>query len=133
MVWVCLGKCDAWGGLSQEEIADRFGAEELADWQERGIRPTSTFFSPSEQELRSETLELLHEFQRYDGISLVVTSNGRLREFGRVLDPSALAPHKVKTGHACVIACDDLQWKVLAWDSSPEQLGELLRGPLVER
>jgi probable phosphoglycerate mutase len=123
----------AWGGLSQEEIAARFGAEELADWQERGIRPTSTCFNPSENELQSETLELLQDFQQFDGISLVVTSNGRLREFGRVLDPSASAHHKVKTGHACVIACEDLQWKILAWDSSPGQLGEALRGLRSER
>ena len=119
----------AWGGLSQEEISTQFGAEELAAWQERGIRPSSTCFSPSEGELRSETLELLQAFQGFAGVTLVVTSNGRLREFGRVLDPVASAHHKVKTGRACVIACEDLQWELLAWDSGPEELAEELRRP----
>jgi probable phosphoglycerate mutase len=116
----------AWGGLSQEEISERFGTEDLVNWQERGIRPASTSFVPSTEALRRETVELLREFQSYQGISVVVTSNGRLREFGSVLDPSTAVHHKVKTGHACVIVYEENQWRIRTWDSSPEQLAAAL-------
>jgi probable phosphoglycerate mutase len=112
----------AWGGLSQDEISERFGLTELLDWQERGVRPTSTSFAPSEDALRSETVALLKEFETYDGISLVITSNGRLREFARVVASASTKYDKVKTGHACVIAYEGDRWRILAWDNSPEQL-----------
>lgn len=119
----------AWSGLSNEEIVALSGAEALEAWQERSERPSGVTFSPSSAEACADAAALLSEFMDLRGCSLVVTSNGRLREFGKLLAPAtALTPYKVKTGHSCVVVREGSEWKVVGWDLSPDQLATLLRG-----
>ncbi len=119
----------AWSGLSNEEIVALSGAAALEAWQERSERPSGVTFSPSIAEARADAAELLSEFVDLRGSCLVVTSNGRLREFGHLLAPAANSTsYKVKTGHSCVLVREGDAWQVVGWDLAPEQLTTLLRG-----
>ena len=119
----------AWSGLSNEEIAALSGAEALEAWQERSERPSGVTFSPSIADARADAAALLSEFVDLRGSCLVVTSNGRLREFGHLLAPAATSTsYKVKTGHSCVLVREGDAWQVEGWDLAPEQLAALLRG-----
>lgn len=115
-----------WGGLSDQEIADRWGTSVLEAWQLRSVRPESVSFYPSEAELESDVRSLLKELQSYQGFSLVVSSNGRLREFGRQVGTSdGAGAWKVRTGMVCVLEFVDDAWRVLLWDAEPMRLVEL--------
>jgi probable phosphoglycerate mutase len=119
----------AWSGLSNEEIVALSGAEALEAWQERSERPSGVAFSPSIADARADAAALLSEFVDLHGCCLVVTSNGRLREFGHLLAPAANSTsYKVKTGHSCVLVREGDAWQVEGWDLAPEQLATLLRG-----
>ena len=119
----------AWSGLSTEEIVALSGAEALEAWQERSERPSGVAFSPSVADARADAAALLSELVDLRGCCLVVTSNGRLREFGKLLAPAAASTsYKVKTGHSCVVVREGSEWKVVGWDLSPDQLAALLRG-----
>jgi broad specificity phosphatase PhoE len=110
----------AWGGLSDDEIRHQWGDEELRRWQDKAIRPEGVTFTPSESELEREARALLSEYAAVEGITLVVTSNGRLREFSRVLRGEA---SKVKTGHLCILERSvPGEWKVVCWDCEANAL-----------
>ncbi len=83
-------------------------------------------FSPSQEQARSDADTLLRELRAVDGCCVVVTSNGRLREFGQLLANSSRS-FKVKTGHACVIIPNGEGWEVLGWDLSPIQLADVVQ------
>lgn len=110
----------AWGGLSDEEIRQQWGDESLRRWQSEGVRPTGVAFAPSEEQLEHEVRDILRELSILEGITLVVTSNGRLRECARILSG---APSKVRTGHLCVLELlPSGSWNVVCWDCGPGQL-----------
>lgn len=114
-----------WSGLSNEEIISLHGVEALTAWQERGERPSGTSFSPSTEVARADARTLLEDLTSRQGVSVIVTSNGRLREFGALLAPSqtiARAPYKVRTGGSCVLALIGQSWEVLGWDLTPSDL-----------
>ncbi|MFN4896728.1 MAG: histidine phosphatase family protein, partial [Pseudomonadota bacterium] len=75
----------AWGGLSDEEIRQKWGDEPLHRWQEYGERPAVVEFTPSLKELEDEIRSILRDLESESGTTLVVTSNGRLREIARVI------------------------------------------------
>jgi broad specificity phosphatase PhoE len=109
-----------WGGLSDAEIAERWGGESLDRWQLDGIRPSGVTFYPSEPELEADVREFLIESASFEGTTLAVTSNGRLREFSRLI---VGVPRKVRTGAVCVLEHNSAgNWKVVGWDIQPDQL-----------
>ena len=116
----------AWSGLSNEEIVARSGAEALRRWQEESVRPQMIEFSPSEAVAHAEALDVLRELEAREGCAVIVTSNGRLRAFGRAFTGISGA-FKVRTGHACVIIRDTSEWRTIGWDLSPEELRKELR------
>lgn len=119
----------SWSGLSNDEIIALSGKDALDAWQERSVRPAGVTFEPSTEQACSDASTLMQELAGSSGVSVVVTSNGRLREFGRLLveASSVTAPScKVKTGHACVVEKTERGWKVLGWDLDPEALASIL-------
>ena len=112
----------AWGGLSNEEIERLSGAETLKNWQQQGIRPAGIQFAPSEDQLRAETESVLAECALIKGTVVVVTSNGRLREYARLIGGEAYSGAKVKTGHSCLVELSEGRWKILGWDMSPDDV-----------
>jgi broad specificity phosphatase PhoE len=110
----------AWAGLSDEEIRQQWGDELLGRWQSEGVRPTGVTFTPSEEQLEGEVREMLRELAICEGITFLVTSNGRLRECARILSG---VPTKVRTGHLCLLeVLPSGSWKVVCWDCDPRQL-----------
>jgi len=121
----------AWSGLSNEEIAALSGQSALDAWQERSERPNGITFVPSTEQARTEAAALMNELAKDEGVCLVVTSNGRLREFGQLLNAASSVPsYKVKTGHACLLLREGPKWRILGWDVDPERLKNLLSGTL---
>jgi probable phosphoglycerate mutase len=123
---LCEFDYGAWSGLSDEEILALSGKETLEAWQERSVRPSGIAFTPSQDEARDEARALLRELKSCAGVYVVVTSNGRLRELGRVVS-SIPQSFKVSTGHACVIVRDGDSWRIVDWDLSPERLALVIR------
>jgi probable phosphoglycerate mutase len=110
----------AWGGLSDDEISQQWGEAVLRRWQVDGIRPQGVTFMPSEQELESEVQALLRDCALFEGVTLVVTSNGRLRELSRIISG---APSKVRTGNVSLLSHGEQgAWQILRWDCAPESL-----------
>jgi broad specificity phosphatase PhoE len=114
----------AWSGLSDEEIREQYGSEALLRWQEASERPEGVGFAPSAEQVRADVNGLLAELFASGGMSLVVSSNGRLREFGRACRASAerTSSFKMRTGSASVIECKDGAWSIRAWDLRPDAL-----------
>lgn len=112
----------AWGGLSNEEIERLSGAEILQKWQHQGIRPEGVQFAPSEDQLRAETESVLAECALIQGTMVVVTSNGRLREYARLIGGEVHSGAKVKTGNLCIVELSDGEWKITGWDLSPDDV-----------
>lgn len=114
----------AWGGLCDDEIRLRWGDESLSRWQSEGIRPQGVVFAPSAQQLESEVKGMLCELARCEGITLIVTSNGRLREYAKILSG---VPSKVRTGHLCILEfLPSGSWNIVCWDCNPRQLSDIL-------
>jgi broad specificity phosphatase PhoE len=114
----------AWTGLSDEEIRQRYGQEVLSRWQEASERPEDVGFAPSAEQVRGEIRSLLGEISALGGVSLVVSSNGRLREFGRACRTSTehASSFKMRTGSTSVIEFCDGAWQIRAWDLRPDAL-----------
>jgi len=122
---LCEFDYGAWSGLSNEEIIAISGKENLEAWQERSVRPPGIPFTPSQDMAREEANALLQELESCNGACLVVTSNGRLRELGRVIS-SAPQSFKVGTGHACILLREEGAWNILGWDLKPDQLTQAI-------
>jgi probable phosphoglycerate mutase len=116
----------AWSGLSNDEIVALSGQQALEAWQERSERPCGITFTPSPEDARADATSLMEELSKLRGSCVVVTSNGRLREFGRLLVRDGASAHKVRTGHSCVVLREGDAWRVVAWDLSPEALKQEL-------
>jgi broad specificity phosphatase PhoE len=117
-----------WSGLSDPEIVALSGSTAaLKAWQERGERPVGVSFTPSAEELERETCALLDDLSVQDGLSIVITSNGRLREVGRLLSQDPQRSWKVGTGKLCVLEYVNRSWRILGWDITPERLSEVLQ------
>lgn len=126
----------AWSGLSDKEIIALSGEEVLHRWQNESLRPKDVTFYPSVEMAQVEADLFLSELEDLVGCSVVVTSNGRLREFGHLLaaaQAGKLKSFKVKTGNSCVLVREGGAWKIAGWDLSPEELRDelQLRAPVV--
>jgi len=113
-----------WSGLSNEEIAALSGEEALRAWQDRGVRPPGIQFHPSETSVAQELSDLLRESESRSGVTIVVTSNGRLREFRRLVEAKdePYGDGKVRTGGSCVLVPGDSGWRIVAWNCDPKEL-----------
>lgn len=116
-----------WSGLSDSEIERLSGADALKRWREEGIRPEGIGFSPSVQEVEQEVRGVLTDLARGDGLAVVVTSNGRLREFARLISETHDRAGRVRTGGSCLVAFDKGAWRIIDWDVKPEELEALLK------
>jgi broad specificity phosphatase PhoE len=118
-----------WSGLSNEEIVALSGEEALRQWQDHGVRPPHVRFEPSAESLSQELTSLLRELENHSGVSVVVSSNGRLREFRRLIESEAdptLGDGKVRTGGSCVLVSSDSGWTIVAWNCDPKSLDAAL-------
>jgi probable phosphoglycerate mutase len=115
-----------WEGLSDQEIVALSGVSALEAWQQRGERPQGISFLPPTDVLEEEMRTFLADISILTGVTLVVSSNGRLRELGRLCGGSQERSWKVGTGKICVLEYIETSWKIVAWDVVPERLAELV-------
>lgn len=121
----------AWSGLSDDEVADRFGQEALDDWRKRGRPHGAARWAPGENEIRSNLRALAADLAGGEP-ALCVTSNGVLR-YAMELDPSAFASQgkdggfRVKTGRLCAFRREGGQLRLMFWDLAPESALARLR------
>jgi len=117
----------AWSGLTDAQIRNSFGDEEIDLWNTRSEWPTVVSFSPPRDQAIQDVERALEELTAVTGIVLVVTSNGRLRIAGQILH-SRIATfessngYKVRTGHTCVVIKHANVWRVIGWDLAPENV-----------
>lgn len=78
-----------WSGLSDSEIIERFGEAALTNWVERSIWPEDCHWGASEakvcEEVQDFVLALSSKHDKDDTV-LVVSSNGRLRYFLKLVE-----------------------------------------------
>lgn len=120
----------AWSGLSDQEIVALSGEDALHRWQSESLRPKDVTFYPSVEMAQVEADLFLSELEDLSGCSVIVTSNGRLREFGHLLAASQAGKpksFKVKTGNSCLLIRSAGAWRIVGWDLSPEELRDELR------
>ena len=117
----------AWGGLGDAEIADRFGAAALADWQARRIRPAGAGWGPPEADLvgglQTLTAALAADVDAGRTV-LVVTSNGVLRYWRELFgaQTESAGADKVGTGRLCLLDRVGGLWIERGWNLDPARL-----------
>ncbi|PWE18744.1 histidine phosphatase family protein [Marinicauda salina] len=115
-----------WGGKSDAEIAETWGEAAIRDWRERSIPPSGAGWSPSPSTLRDNARAVFKSVTRErdpDAAVLVVTSNGVLRYFHRLLagDDAPVGDAKVRTGHMCAARIgEDGAVELLSWNAAPD-------------
>lgn len=121
-----------WGGLSTQEITERFGPEAVEAWNERSEWPTNAGWPEAMDEVQAR----VHAFAAcaaagaYGERVLACSSNGLMRWFLE-LAPGGLQAaieaktFKVRTGHACRLIAQDGVWTVTHWNGAP---GEVVGG-----
>ncbi len=122
-----------WGGLTTDEIHERFGPEEVTAWNERSVWPKNAGWPETESEVRARVQAFLAEVAsgRYGERVMICSSNGLLRWFLDAV-PGALesalveGTFKVKTGGVGLMRLSpgdaDAGWKVALWNTPPDAL-----------
>jgi probable phosphoglycerate mutase len=125
-----------WSGLNDQEIRQRFGSQDLENWNDQGVWPLRGGWSGSESEILKEvenfTAEVSQRHEKETTI-LAITSNGRLRYFLRLF-PEIFADYrqkkilKVATGKVCLLAKQKDELVLLCWNEDPERALTLTSG-----
>jgi broad specificity phosphatase PhoE len=121
-----------WSGKTSAEIRELGYGEELEAWDSRGAWPTSVTFLPSQEQVNREVAEVLSGCCSTSELSIVVTSNGRLRSFGRLVADGKEnhTGFKMMTGASSVMQFRDGHWEILGWNLPPDQVQHLLQSAL---
>ncbi len=109
----------AWGGLTSDQIAERFGQAALDGWNRDQRWPEGCGWQPSPAAIGQALDSVLADLDRRPGSVLAVTSNGVLRLLSRRLD-GAPADAKVGTGRVCLVEGG----RAVAWNQPPETVFE---------
>lgn len=116
-----------WTGLTNEQVASRFGISQLKGWDEQCIWPTQGNWGGSELELLADVSSFVEDLKRkYDENDriVVITSNGRLRYFlkrveGEFEKRLASRSFKVKTGNICKLENKKGVLSISYWNVEP--------------
>lgn len=119
----------AWGGLTDDEIAERFGRDVLDAWNADGIWPPAGQWGESEDAVRGRVhgfgREVLARHDAGDDV-VVVSSNGTLRYFLDLVGDTASLPEpaqrKMKTGFVSCLDGDAETLTVRTWNRDPATL-----------
>lgn len=120
-----------WTGLSDQQIQDRFGAEEFAAWHQRSEFPGGDRWGESEAQVIARVADFCRDLPRHlpnpKDCALVVSSNGALRYFLRLVpglfdQRNGQAAVRMKTGHVSEFVQDEAGWRLNLWDQNPANL-----------
>lgn len=122
-----------WGGLSENDIEARYGADALKElelWGTESRWPTLVEWSPSEAELKGQVHAMAQALKAEagaDDLVCLVSSNGVLRYFLDLL-PGGLASRievgdfKMKTGAASLIDWSTAEPRLVFWNKRAADL-----------
>ncbi|MDK1390111.1 histidine phosphatase family protein [Sinorhizobium sp. 8-89] len=117
----------AWGGLTNEEILARYGADQFLAWQRESRWPAGAAWQPSEdavlEGVHSLVKDIVNKHDDGDSINLV-SSNGILRYFlklvpGMFEQQLHASEVKVATGRACLISYERAKFHISCWNKDP--------------
>lgn len=119
-----------WAGLSNTQIQEIDEGNELSAWENLSVWPKIAGWSGSStqmiKEVKTFSKALVDQYDTTDTI-LVITSNGRLRYFLKLI-PGLFEQHvrdkefKVATGNICLLTYENRKWQVKFWNKKPEYL-----------
>lgn len=119
-----------WAGLSNTQIQEIGEGEELSAWENLSVWPKIAGWSGSPTHMAKEVKEfskdLVIQYDSTDTI-LVITSNGRLRYFLKLI-PGLFDQYvqnkgfKVATGNICLLTYENQKWQMKFWNEKPEYL-----------
>jgi broad specificity phosphatase PhoE len=123
-----------WSGLTDQEIKEQFGDEELDHWRNNGIWPAS--FNGSEQETIDAVLSFADDTvikQPDRKLTLAITSNGCIKYFLKLLaneENNLVGKWKVATGQVSLLAFSKSTWELMAWNESPHFVCNILKAKI---
>lgn len=118
-----------WGGRSDADIAKNWGAHAIEAWRERSEVPHGAGWTPDPQAIEAQARAVLVDVaQAGDGIVLLISSNGILRYFHRLIAGAGARPEdaKVKTGHMGAARLTGGAWTLDFWNLPPDAAREAL-------
>jgi len=119
-----------WGGLTDEEIARRFGVEALEGWNRRGVWPAGAGWGEDEAAVAARVADFARAVVATHGpggTAVAVSSAGTLR-YALALAPDAFAEIrtaerlKIGTGRFAHLRHADGAWRLAGWNVAPEDL-----------
>jgi len=122
-----------WAGLTDTEILETFGADELDAWNKHSIWPASDVWQEKEAEIIEEVLGFTAELSgRHtdDETILLISSNGRLRYFLKLVENefetrARDGNFKMKTGSVSKILSEQGSYSLLYWNQDPALMDAL--------
>ncbi|MCH8490150.1 MAG: histidine phosphatase family protein [Oceanicaulis sp.] len=118
-----------WGGRSDADISAQWGAGAIEAWRERSVVPDGAGWSPDPHMIEAHAKAVLDAVaQAQGGDVLMISSNGILRYFHRLIAGAGAPPEeaKVKTGHMGAARLENGAWRLLGWNVPPEHAREAL-------
>ncbi|MGY6628119.1 MAG: histidine phosphatase family protein [Oceanicaulis sp.] len=119
-----------WGGRSDADIAQDWGAGAIEAWRERSVVPDGAGWTPDPQTIEAHATAVLGALGEIPGGDvLLISSNGILRYFHRLIAGAGAPPEeaKVKTGHMGAARLAGGSWALDFWNLPPEAARAALR------
>lgn len=115
-----------WSGLSESEIIEKFGREDLDQWNKHGNWPKHGAWGSSDQEIQNQVRSFVDDLCDHSQTTnvLIISSNGRLRYFLKLL-PELYRKHsqkngiKVATGKVSVLSKHGSTLDLICWNLDP--------------
>ena len=119
-----------WAGLTNDEIAERYGDRDLLAWSRESRWPPAGVWGSSEADVRGGILRFAEEIRsrhEHGGAVIAVSSNGCIRYFltvvpGEFERRAAQGALKVRTGAVCKLSSSGRVFTVSYWNRSPDEL-----------
>jgi broad specificity phosphatase PhoE len=118
-----------WNRKSNDEIIAQFGQSVFDGWNDASIWPTNSGWPSSPEELGEQVRSFIADLKNQhpgDETILVVTSNGRMRYFLKLIN-GAFEQHqkdhalKVAPGNFCQLTFGDSEPTLQSWNESPSK------------
>lgn len=124
-----------WGGLSTEEIVERFGSEAVMGWNERSEWPKDADWPETREEVQARVRAFANAVAdgEFGERVIACSSNGLLRWFLDLVpngfeDAVVSNSFKVRTGNVCRLIAQrpnstgDVDWSIDRWNLAPDEL-----------
>jgi broad specificity phosphatase PhoE len=124
-----------WSGLTNSQVREQFGAEELERWEKYSKWPTTGNWKGSEAATVAKVTAFVDDLiKKYPSNTtiLAVSSNGLLRYFLKLI-PNEFDIRiknqtlKIATGKMCKLIYENNQWKIDFWNVGPLDKNNLIR------